>query len=205
MRAMLFPLSVLGVVCIGFVVTVCPAAHAQTPRLELTVVPGSAEAGASAKVPIQFNSPVGVGAVQFELVFDPAALKFKGVENGPHLPAGLVEANEVQPGRVRVALVSNEEVKGAGVLLLAEFELTPGPVGATSVNLESVRAWDLANNLPLLIAARAGEWARAAAATQAGSGAGAPAGSEISPWVYGLGGLAVLAAAILVFVALRRK
>lgn len=195
MRAKFFDLKALGAVGFGLLVAMLSsAARAQTLRLELSVEPGSSEVGIVAKIPVRFNSPVGIGAAQFELVFDPAMLKFKGIENGSQLPAGLVESNEVQPGHVRVALVSNEEVKGAGVLLLAEFEMTSGPQASTSVNLESARGWDLANNLPVVVGVKAGEWKRTSVATTV---------TERSLWIYGLGGLAVVAAASLLAVALR--
>lgn len=197
-----FRAAVMGVVALSC----CSTAYAQTPRLELVVMPGSAPAGEVAKVQIQFKSSVGVGAVQFEIVYDTAVLKFKRVENGPQLPGGLLEANEVQPGRVRVALISNEEVKGSGVLLLSEFESTLGAAGTTSVNLESVRAWDLANNLPLLVAAQAGDWTRTVAAATVGLENLPAAAEQNTPlWVYGVSGLAVLAAVVFVIIATRRR
>lgn len=184
MSARFFGCLVRGVVGIGLLgAMLSSAVSAQTVRLDLSVEPGSTEAGAVAKIPVRFNSPVGIGAAQFDLVFDPAVLKFKGVENGSQLPSGLVESNQVQPGRVRVALVSNEEIKGTGVLLLAEFEMTAGPEASTSVNLESARGWDLANNLPVIVGAQAGEWKRTLVTTA----------TQRPLWIYGLGGLAVVA------------
>lgn len=177
-------------------------ATAQSMRLELTIAHGSAEAGSIAKVPIRFNSAVNIGALQLELVFDPALLRFKGIENGPVLSSALVESNVVQPGRARVALVSNEEVKGSGVLLVAEFEMLAGPPVATTISLESARGWDQINNLPVLVVQQPGEWMRtASAAPVATMPVSVPEENALKPaipvWLYGLGGLVVLIIAIL--------
>jgi len=170
-------------------------AVAQSPRGELSIAPGTVEPGAVAKVPIQLNSSKGMGALQFELVFDPASSRFSGIENGPLLSAALVESNVVEPGRARVALVSNEPVQGAGVLLVAEFEVLVGPDGPLSFGLEAVRGWDQADNLPMNITGTSQDWTRTTPArTEAGNPDAAPegAGVEIRPWLYGAIGLALL-------------
>ncbi|MBL8797514.1 MAG: hypothetical protein JNM56_26680 [Planctomycetia bacterium] len=153
---------------------VASSAAAQSPRMELSIAAGSTEAGALARVPIQLRSPIGIGAAQFEIVYDPAIVRFKGVEHGALLPTGFVEANVVQPGRARVALVSSEEVKGTGVLLLADFDVLAGPAGDTAIGLEAVRGWDQASNLPVHAASQAGQWTRTAAASVASGQPAAP-------------------------------
>jgi len=168
--------------------------------MELSIGAGSAEAGAVAKVPIRMNSPIGIGAVQFEIVYDPAVVRFKGVENGSLLPTGLVESNVVQPGRARVALVSSEEVKGTGVLLLAEFEVLAGPAGVTAIGLEAVRGWEQASNLPVNAASQAGQWTRTVPASVIGGRPTAEGGSPA--WHYGV--VAVVILVVLGFFFVRR-
>lgn len=179
---------------------------AQSTRGELSIAPGTVEPGAVAKVPIQLNSSKGMGALQFELVFDPASSRFSGIENGPLLSAALVESNVVEPGRARVALVSNEPIQGAGVLLVAEFEVLAGPDGPLSFGLEAVRGWDQADNLPMNITGTTQDWTRTTPArTEAGKLDAAPegAGAEVRPWLYG--GAIGLALLFMVAYLLRRK
>lgn len=156
--------SSLSAVIATFVIAIAVTpVVAQALRSELSIEAGAADAGTTAKVSIRSKSPVAMGALQFDLVYDPAMVRFKGIENGPLLTAALVEANVVEPGRARVALVSNEEVKGDGVLLIAELDILEGPSGTTSIGLEAVRGWDQANNLPVNIAAQGGELTRTVA------------------------------------------
>ena len=192
--------------CSWAVIAVFVTAIAATPvfaqaiRSELSIVAGSADAGTVAKVSIRSKSPVAMGAVQFDLIYDPAKVRFKGVENGPLLPAGLVETNVVEPGRARIALVTNEEVKGDGVLLIAELDILEGPGGTTSIGLEAVRGWDQANNLPVNIAAQGGELTRTVA--QKSEPAPQKAADGSLTWIYVLTAVVTFGAMILL---LRRK
>lgn len=176
-----------------FAGSAAPAAAGQSSRVELSVEVGSAKGGGIATVPIRLLSSVGVGAVQFEIVYDPEVLRFKETKKGPLLCADSIEANLVRPGRVRVALVSEEEIKGVGVLLTAEFEVLDGPTGTTVIGLEGVRGWDSGNKLPIGVTSRSNEWTRV-------SGAGGSEGGL--RWAYGVTAAAV---AVVVLLLLRRR
>ena len=190
---------ILGAILVEALMFAPPVA-AQSSRAELSITPGTAAAGSVAKVSIRANAPVTLGALQFDLIYDPTVVRLKQVESGELIPAGLVESNIVQPGRARVALVTNEEIKGDGVLLIAEFEVLAGPARPTSISPEEVRGWDQTNNLPVNIAGRAGELTRIAVAPEAAS---EPRDARSSVWIYAaIGGAIVLS--VLVYL-LRRK
>jgi hypothetical protein len=73
-------------------------------------VAGSAEDGGVGVVPIRIISSVGIGTVRFEIVYDPAVLRFRRVDTEPLMSARAAEMDVVQPGRVQVVLISDEEI-----------------------------------------------------------------------------------------------
>lgn len=190
--------AVCAIIAVSLIACTKPL-MAQSARMELSIAAGSAEVSKNAKVPILFNSPVGIGASQFELVYDPAVLRFVGVENGPLLPSALVESNEGQAGRARVAFVSNDEVKGSGELLIAEFEVLKGLAATTTIGLESVRGWDQVNNLPVIVAAQSGDWKLTTIENvPSGKLAQDPEPGNVG-WIYGLGAAVVVVIVLSLF------
>lgn len=191
-----FPHRCLALVAWLFAWSAAPVA-AQSARVELSAASGSAEAGTVAEVPIRILSSIGLGAVQFEIIYDPEVIRFKGLKKGLLLPESIIESNLVQPGRVRVGLVSPQEVKGVVVLLTAEFEMLAGPTTTTSIDLEAVRSWDREHNLPVGIVSRSSEWTRTGRPDQATSRDGS--------WIGNYGLMGVLVLVTVAILLLRRR
>lgn len=168
---------------LGLVATVLAA------QVTLSVAKSAAPAAQTVKIPINAEVTGAAAAMQMDLIFDPKVLTFKRIESGPVLTSALVEANVGAPGQLRIALTSNEEIKGTGTLLDVEFEVQPGEPAAVALRLDKARAWDQANNLEMTVAAGGGEFSRT--------------GPSLLLWAFVAGGVALLIALILV--VLRRR
>lgn len=120
--------------------------------------------GRDAEIPIAIRGAQGLGALQFELTYDPAVLEAGEVVAGPGIPGVLLESNVVSPGRLRVALAGNEPMAGDGELTATFAVKAPG----TSVlGIENARAWEQTNSLDMLIDVESGQF-HAAASPAAG-------------------------------------
>jgi len=99
-----------------------------------------------------------LGALQFDLRFDPAVLEAKSVAIGDLLEQsqGAMEFNPNEPGRLRVAIASPRPIKGDGELLQASF-LVKGANGATSpIKVEVPQAWQSDTYVEILVLPRDG-------------------------------------------------
>jgi hypothetical protein len=91
---------------------------------------------------IEISSKEKIGAVQFELVF-PAVGVFQQIEPAALLPSALIESNILEPGRLRVAVVSSEPITGSGEFARLRFASLPVSNPATELRLENIQAWHL--------------------------------------------------------------
>jgi hypothetical protein len=112
--------------------------------------------GASVVVPITTDKCEGLGALQFDLTYDPAIVEPQSVDNGAALPNGLVEFKIKSPGRLGIALISSDPVTEAGELLKVTFKPLPKAAGATLLEITNQIAWDYKNNLEMLITTEPG-------------------------------------------------
>jgi LPXTG-motif cell wall-anchored protein len=149
-----------GWCAIALVVNLVLVAPALAAQVTLSLAKSAAPAAQTVKIPINAEVTAAAAAMQMDLLFDPGVLTFKQIENGPLLTSALVEANVGAPGQLRIALTSNEEIKGTGTLLNVEFEVQPGAPAAVALRLDNARAWDQANNLEMTVAAGGGEFSR---------------------------------------------
>jgi len=112
----------------------------------LTVLVGSVETrpGAVVVVPIRVRSAQHLGAVQFELTYDDAALEFQALEAGSFSQDCTTGSNILSAGRLRVVLNTPpaESINGDGDLLRVRFAVKEGARSESPLQLESVRAWD---------------------------------------------------------------
>ncbi len=149
------PTVVVGALCL---LAAWPSAAAAAVTLavppDATGVPGR-----DAAVPIAIRGAQGLGALQFELTYDPAVLEAGEVVAGPGIPGVLLESNVVSPGRLRVAMAGNEPMAGDGELTAA---FAVKAAGTSALGLENARAWEQANSLDMLVDVEPGQFLAAA-------------------------------------------
>ena len=159
-------------------------------QLGLSVGKAVARGGQVAKLPINAETKVAIGALQLDLMYDPEVLTFKAIDNGPLATSALVESNVIAPGVLRVALAGNGEIKGNGTLLNVEFQVNSGDARTVDLSLAKARSWDHADNLEMTVETHGGEFRR-----------GGP-DLGISLWIFVAGGAVAFILLVLVF---RRK
>ncbi len=145
------PAAFLGALCLL-------AAWASAAAASVTVaVPHDATGtpGRDAVVPIAIRGAQGLGALQFELTYDPIVLEAGEVVAGPGIPGVLQESNVVSPGRLRVAMAGNEPMAGDGELTAAFAVKAPG---TSALGIENARAWEQANSLDMLVDVETGQF-----------------------------------------------
>jgi hypothetical protein len=172
----------------GFVLLLLADGPALAETVSLTISSADAAPDTKAAVPLRIENPQGLGALQFVAVYDPSALEAMGAEAG-EVFAGLVDSNVVAPGRLRVALVTNEGVSADGELVRLLFEVRG--TEASRVTIEDARAWEQASGLEMAVSAEGGTLTIGAA----------PPGGLPAPLLLA-GGLLVL---VVLGLALRRK
>ena len=85
----------------------------------------------------------GVGAIDLALRFDPSVVRFSDIEAGPMLQGALIEANEIEPGRLLIALVSSEPLGPEGELFRIGLETVGAPDTRTTLSFEAANAYHL--------------------------------------------------------------
>ncbi len=136
------------------------AIHAST--LVLSVGSASGTAGSDVRIPLSGTGAAVLGAVQFELAFDPAVLQIKAVEAGSGWPGAMIESNVVAAGRMRVAAVSSQAAAGDGELFVLVVAPLEGGEAASPLEVANGRAWEHATNFEMLLNVSPGRFTRAA-------------------------------------------
>lgn len=173
------------------------AASAATVSLRIETIEGS---GASVEVPITTEQCKGLGALQFDLTYDPAIVEPESVETGSALPSGLVEFKLKAPGLLGIALISSVPVSGSGELLKVRFKPLATEGSSTALAITSETAWDYENNLEMLVTTEAGSLSVAPAAR---ADKLPPNGESWNPLM--IGGVVVLVVILIIALAMRRR
>lgn len=139
-------------------------AHAATATLRVGSI--QAPSGSAVEVPIEALGAPGIGPLQMELVYDPAVLTAESVTRGALLSGNvLMESNVTPRGRVIIALVAADPLKGDGVIVKVRFKVIGGPGQQGVLTLENVKAWERSNQREVLVNTEAGKVTVAGAAT----------------------------------------
>ncbi len=133
----------LSSVLIGAAIAALLAGMSQAASLTLTVGSAQGSAGGDAVVPISVQGSQGLGALQMELVYDPAVLEPKAVEEGSVLPPAVMDDNPAVAGRWKVGLAVNKPFAADGELLKFRFKVRGG--SKSGLGLENAHAWDQSN------------------------------------------------------------
>ncbi|MEI7836629.1 MAG: cohesin domain-containing protein [Planctomycetota bacterium] len=117
---------------------------AQASSVTLGVGSIAGASGSKVEVPINIRGAQQLGALQIELIYDPAILDAPTVEKGSLPQEITVGHNVVSPGRLRMVMNTSakESISGDGMLMKAVF-LVKGQNGQKcDLRLEQGQAWD---------------------------------------------------------------
>jgi|GEM_PF-2011212 hypothetical protein len=146
----------LGMILLGHV------AYAATVTLRVGSV--QATAGSTVEVPIEAIGAPGIGPMEMGLAYDPAVLTAETVTRGALLSGNaLMEFNVAPRGRVVIALVASDPIKGDGAIVNVRFKVI-GNAGQSALTLQAVRAWERGNQREVLVKTEAGKVTVAAVA-----------------------------------------
>lgn len=142
----------LAFVCASLVWAMTASAAALTVR----VATREGEGGSTVQLPIEVAGAAKVGALQFDLVYDPQVVQADTVTRGALGGNALLDFNSSVPGRLRVGIVTTDGLQGDGVLANVNFKIT-GRAGANSaLTVENARAWETPSHLEVLVNSEAG-------------------------------------------------
>ena len=147
------PKRFTGLILAAAILTIAQTASAAEVSLKVAKVEGG---GTSVVIPITIDKCEGMGALQFDLIYDPAIAEPESVDSGAALSNALIEFKIKSPGRLGVALISSEPVTESGELLKIKFKPIPKASGSTPLEITNQLAWDHKNNLEMLITTEPG-------------------------------------------------
>jgi hypothetical protein len=117
------------------------------------------------EVPIEAVDAPSIGPMQMELVYDPAVLTAEMVMRGALLSGNaLMESNVTSRGRVIIAMVASDPIKGNGVIVKVRFKVIGSAGQQSALTLESVKVWERGNQREVLIKTETGKLTVAAVA-----------------------------------------
>lgn len=117
---------------------------------------GQGESNSTVQVPIEVRGAPNVGALQFDLVYDPQVVQLDMVARGALAANALVDFNNSVPGRARIGIVTTEGIRGDGTLALVNFKLIGSAGTHSPLQIENARAWDTPDHFEVLVAGEAG-------------------------------------------------
>jgi len=127
---------------------------AQTMTLRVPAVTGAA--GSTVEVPIEVAGASKVGALQFELVYNPQLLTAETAKAGALASNSLFDVKTDRPGRLFIALITTEGVNGTGTVATASFKITGMKGQSTSLAPGSAQAWEGITHHEVLVTPVAG-------------------------------------------------
>ncbi len=167
------------------------AATASAAPVGLGFEAKSGPGGGSVEIPVVADGAVGLGAIQFDVVYDAAVLELTAVAAGGLLPGAMLDWNVVEPGRARLAAAMSQAVTQAGgPLVILTFTVMDGDDTTVPLSLHEVLAWEYERSLEMSVAPRAGSFTRT--------------GTSVLLWVAAAAALVLVAVAV-AFVARRRS
>jgi hypothetical protein len=161
---------------------------AQTMTLRVGAL--NAASGSTVNVPIDVAGASKVGALQFELLYNPELLTAETASAGALASNSLFDVKTDRPGRLFIALITTDGINGDGTVATASFKVTGMPGAMVSLTPDSALAWEGITHREVLVTPMAG------VLTITGPG---------FPWLWILVALAVLLLLLLVFFFARRS
>jgi len=158
-----------------------PVASLRAAQFHVTVGSEATTAGSTITIPIVITAETVIGAAQLELLYDPERMRWVGGDAGKLTANTLIEANLLEPGRVKIAFAGGEDVAGTGTIYRAALEWTGDQTAPAAVRFSGVRAWDQITGLELATSAAPGEAVRVIATSEATGVSDQPIVSPLSP------------------------
>ena len=149
-------LRLLGLVSLIALLVFAQTVLAATVTLRVASVEGAPNS--TVDVPINIEGAKGIGAVQFDLLYDPAVVKAQSITRGP--VAGdnaLLESNVIQPGRMRAVFATTDGMKSDGIFATARFAVTGNSGQSSALTLENGRAWEPITHVEALVKTEPGK------------------------------------------------
>ena len=148
-------LQILSLLSVALMLLIAQTPTTYAKAVTLTIGTINSE-HSSVEVPLQTINSNGLGALQFQLQYDPAVVEPVTVESGNDLANGMVEFNIKTPGQLNIAMVSSTPIEGANELLRVIFKRVKTVEGQTNLILTDIRAWDYENNTEMLVTSETG-------------------------------------------------
>jgi hypothetical protein len=118
------------------------ASAARASNVTVSATSGSAPSGKEFSTAVSSAGGAPVGAMEFQLTWDPAVLEFKSLEKSKALSENvLLESNLNAPGRLSVAWVAQDSIRADGPLVNAAFTVKGRPPTKSPLAIEQLRIW----------------------------------------------------------------
>ena len=142
--------------CLTLLLTTATAAWAESFKLSLADT--QAAAAATFDVVIRVADAGEIGAMQFDLHYDPAVLRVAKAVPGDLLKkaGAALESNDGEPGKLRLGWASSKGVSGDGELIKLRFVAGVKAGAKSPLEFKDVRAWQSKTSLELLADAQHG-------------------------------------------------
>ena len=148
-----------GLRLVVWIATMLPCLPQLALAAELTLRLPSVEArsGGTVDVPITVGGASGVGAIQLEVIYDPAVISADTVTRGP-LAGGnaLVDFNPNNPGRLIFGLATLQDISGDGVIATARFKVVGKAGQSSTLAIAKGEAWEGKTHQAMVIRTEAG-------------------------------------------------
>jgi hypothetical protein len=131
--------------CVSFLVVV----HAQTRAGWETVEVGKAN--------LVFSGDAAIGAFDLELSFDANQLRFEAVELGPAAANGMLTFKEIEPGKLKVAVVDADAITLPGAAFSISFAPLITEQSRSEISIDRLVAHDAETLLPVTVKHEAGK------------------------------------------------
>lgn len=137
-------LSVL-LIAVFFTTAVC------AEGVEVSVSDQSAAAGSTMILPVSLRNAEELSEVNLEISYDPAVLKFTGIELGEISRNGIIEATESKPGTIVINVADTSGISQDGEFMKLSFNVigadgASSPVSITSKGLLNLDKNDVPTN-----------------------------------------------------------
>jgi hypothetical protein len=102
----------------------------------------TASPGSEVAVAVQLQEASGIGGLMFDVSYGTSVLAFTRADPGSLAGDAVMEAREVEPGVIAIAIASGKGITGSGTLVTLRFTDIGGQDSATSLTPAVIQAYD---------------------------------------------------------------
>ena len=111
----------------------------------------------TAELNVSMTNADDVGGLDLALRYDPGVARFSEARVGATAENALMEANEIEPGLLLVALADSDGLSGDGSVVIIKFDVVGSEGDATTVAVEGARAYHHDTLIDIPVTTIAGE------------------------------------------------